>query len=51
MPLTGYPMRPARVNEMLDKALIAAGFTSKFITAHGLRHTYTSLSAEVGVIR
>ncbi|OME86499.1 MULTISPECIES: tyrosine-type recombinase/integrase [Paenibacillus] len=47
--LPGYPMRPARVNEMLDKVLVASGFPSKFITAHGLRHTYTSLSAEVGV--
>ncbi|SDF39825.1 Phage integrase family protein [Fontibacillus panacisegetis] len=47
--LPGYPLRPARVNEMLDKALISAGFISKFITAHGLRHTYISLSAEVGV--
>ncbi|WP_110933295.1 tyrosine-type recombinase/integrase [Paenibacillus bouchesdurhonensis] len=47
--LPGYPMRPTRLNEMLDKALVAAEFPSKFITAHGLRHTYTSLSAEVGV--
>lgn len=47
--LPGYPLRPARLNEMLDEVLVAAGFPSKFITAHGLRHTYTSLSAEVEV--
>lgn len=47
--LPGYPLRPARFNEMLDSVLVAAGFPSKFITAHGLRHTYTSLSAEAGV--
>ncbi|GGH27654.1 tyrosine-type recombinase/integrase [Paenibacillus segetis] len=34
---------------MLDKTLVEAKFPSKYITAHGLRHTYTSLSAEVGV--
>lgn len=48
--LPGYPLKPRKVNEMLEESLIAAGFDGKLITAHGLRHTFTSLSAEAGVV-
>ncbi|MEC0090610.1 tyrosine-type recombinase/integrase [Paenibacillus macquariensis] len=47
--LPGYPLRPSTVNEMLVKVLEDVGLPSKYITAHGLRHTYTSLSAEANV--
>jgi integrase len=47
--LPGYPVSPAKVNDMLAEALTAAGLPPELITAHGLRHTFTSLSAEAGV--
>ncbi|WP_438349899.1 tyrosine-type recombinase/integrase [Paenibacillus sp. FA6] len=47
--LPGYPLRPATVNEMLVKVLEDVGLPGKYITIHGLRHTYTSLSAEANV--
>lgn len=47
--LPGYPLRPSLINDMLSDALEAAGMPRDLITAHGLRHTFTSLSAEAGV--
>ncbi|MDQ6419922.1 site-specific integrase [Paenibacillus sp. LHD-117] len=47
--LPGYPLRQSKINDMLEEALEAAGIPRKLITAHGLRHTFTSLSAEAEV--
>jgi len=47
--LPGYPLKPKKINDMLEESLLKAGYPAKLITAHGLRHTYTSLSAEAGV--
>lgn len=43
----GYPLDPATFNADLTETLELAGLPTS-ITAHSLRHTYTSLSAEAG---
>lgn len=48
--LPGFPLRQSKINDMLEEALETAGLPRKLITAHGLRHTFTSLSAEAGVV-
>lgn len=47
--LPGYPLRQSKINDMLSIALEEAGLNPDLITAHGLRHTFVSLSAEAGV--
>lgn len=47
--LPGYPLRPSKINESISDVLEAAQLPNDLITAHGLRHTFTSLSAEAGV--
>lgn len=46
--LPGYPLCPVQFNEDLKEVLGLAGLPTS-ITAHDLRHTFTSLSAEAGV--
>src|SRR5690606_7599198 len=43
----GYPMEPSTFNADLTELLQLAGLPES-ITAHSLRHTFTSLSAEAG---
>lgn len=43
----GYPLDPATFNADLKETLTMAGLPTS-ITAHNLRHTFTSLSAEAG---
>lgn len=47
--MAGYPLPNYEVNKRLETLLPLIGLDKKYITVHGFRHTFTSLSAEAGV--